>query len=175
MVSTNKAAHSIAWISLGSNMQNPAHQLEQAINRLVEDDQLEVLKVSSFYQTPPWGDDQQDDFVNAVLELKTRLEPGSLLRRLQAIEDVMGRKRDKRRWGPRLIDIDLLIYDKLQVQSDDLQIPHPRMHERAFVLVPLCELDETLEVAGFGRVGNLIKKLDVSNIRQLHRGQIHVD
>ena len=166
-VSSNNADHSIAWIGLGSNMQNPVYQLEQAVSRLLEDDQLEVLKVSSFYQTPPWGDHQQDDFINAVLKLKTRLDPVSLLRRLQAIEDLMGRRRGKRRWGPRLIDLDLLMYDDLQYQSDDLQIPHPRMHERAFVLVPLCELDQAQEIPGFGNVGNLIKSIDVNNIRRL--------
>lgn len=151
-------------------MQSPVFQVKQAINRLVEDDQLEVIKVSSFYQTPPWGDQQQDDFINAAMKLRTRLEPVSLLRRLQAIENAMGRKRGKRRWGPRLIDLDLLMYGELHYQSADLQIPHPRMHERAFVLVPLCELDESQEIPGLGKVGNLIKSLDVSKIRRLTSG-----
>lgn len=148
-------------------MNNPLEQLKQALVRLGKDNQLEVLRVSSFYQTPPWGDQQQDDFVNAVVEVKTVLEPVALLRRLQKIEDALGRKRNKRRWGPRLIDLDLLMYDELQYRSDDLEIPHPRMHERAFVLVPLAELDGTLEIPGCGNIGNLIEKLDVSNIDRL--------
>ncbi len=167
LLSRDKDDHSIAWIGLGSNMQGPLDQLKRALSLLAEDDRIKVLHVSSFYQTPPWGDPQQEDFVNAVLKVETSLDPQSLLCRLQAIENLMGRKRDRRRWGPRLIDLDLLLYDKLQYRSNDLQIPHPRMHERAFVLVPLCELDESLEIPGHGNVGNLMENIDASDIRRL--------
>lgn len=169
MTGRSKGDRSIAWVGLGSNMQNPSDQLKRALKQLAEDDQIEILSVSSFYQTPPWGDHQQDDFVNAVLKMRTGLEPRALLRRLQAIEDAMGRKRGKRRWGPRLIDLDLLLYDKLQYRSEDLQIPHPRIHERAFVLVPLCELDDSLDIPGRGNVRNLSKHIDVGNIHKLSR------
>ena len=156
-----------AWLGLGSNQQQPGTQLREALDRLADSDQLDILKTSSFYCTPPWGDEQQDDFINAVVEIETSLDPDSLLRAMQSIENVMGRQRNGRRWGPRVIDIDLLLYGDLQYQSDDLEIPHPRMHERAFVLVPLCELDNSLEIPALGKVEKLLQHLDSSGIQQL--------
>jgi 2-amino-4-hydroxy-6-hydroxymethyldihydropteridine diphosphokinase len=156
-----------AWLGLGSNLQQPDVQLKEALIRLSKIDQLEVLRVSSFYRTPPWGDEQQDEFINAVAEIETSLEPVRLLRALQSIENTMGRQRSGRRWGPRLIDLDILLYGDLQYQSDELVLPHPRISERAFVLVPLCELDEALEVPGCGSVVNLLQKLDCSGISRL--------
>ena len=97
-----------AWLGLGSNLQQPVKQLNEALNRLGETDDLEVLRVSSFYRTPPWGDEEQNDFINAVAEIETSLDPLPLLRVLQSIENTMGRQRDGRRWGPRKIDLDLL-------------------------------------------------------------------
>jgi len=156
-----------AWLGLGSNLQQPVAQLEEALSRLAAIDQIELLATSSFYRTPPWGDEQQGDFINAVAQIETSLDPVPLLRVLQSIENLMGRQRTGRRWGPRLIDIDLLLYSDLQYRSDDLEIPHPRMHERAFVLVPLCELDKTMEIPTLGSVDQLLQKLDCSGIRRL--------
>lgn len=160
----------IAWLSLGSNLQDPLVQVEQALDRLRKTDGLDILRKSSFYRTPPWGDEQQDDFINAVVELRTSLAPVPLLHQLRVIENVMGRQRNDRRWGPRLIDLDLLLYGDLQFHSDELEIPHPRMHERAFVLLPMCELDNTVEVPGHGEVGKLLKELDASGINRLEQG-----
>ena len=159
-----------AWLGLGSNLQQPLVQIEEALSRLAAIDQIELLATSSFYHTPPWGDEQQDDFINAVAQIETSLDPLPLLRVLQSIENVMGRQRTGRRWGPRLIDIDLLVYSDLQYRSDDLEIPHPRMHERAFVLVPLCELDKTMEIPVHGSVEHLLQKLDCRDIRRLTGG-----
>ncbi len=153
------------WLGLGSNLQQPVAQLLQALKRLSDTTGLEILRTSSFYRTPPWGDEQQDDFINAVVQIETSLEPIPLLRALQSIENVMGRQRSGgRRWGPRLIDIDLLLYGKQQFQSAELEIPHPRMFERAFVLKPLSELDANLEIPGHGLVGELLQDLDCSGI-----------
>jgi len=153
------------WLGLGSNLQQPVAQLLQALKRLSDTTGLEILRTSSFYRTPPWGDEQQDDFINAVVQIETSLEPIPLLRVLQSIENVMGRQRSGgRRWGPRLIDIDLLLYGKQQFQSAELEIPHPRMFERAFVLKPLSELDVNLEIPGHGLVGELLQDLDCSGI-----------
>jgi len=160
----------IAWLGLGSNLQDPLAQIEQALGRLGKTDGLHILRKSSFYRTPPWGDEQQGDFVNAVVELRTSLEPVPLLHQLQAIEHVMGRQRNDRRWGPRLIDLDLLLYGDLRFHSHELDIPHPRMHERAFVLLPMYELDDSVEIPGHGEVGQLLKKLDVSGINRLEHG-----
>lgn len=156
-----------AWLGLGSNLQQPVARLQQALKQLDEADGVEILTTSSFYRTPPWGDAQQSDFINAVVQIATRLEPVALLHVLQSIEKVMGRQRSERRWGPRVIDIDLLLYGGQQYNSSELELPHARMHERAFVLMPLCELDASLEIPGRGRAGELLKQLDCSAIIRL--------
>ena len=155
-----------AWLGLGSNLQQPAEQLKGALKRLAATNGVVILQTSSFYLTPPWGDQKQDDFINAVVQVETSLEPISLLSELQSIEQVMGRKRSGRPWGPRLIDIDLLLYEDQKIQLDELEVPHPRMHERAFVLVPLAELDPGLEITGHGSVENCLQQIDCSSIRR---------
>ena len=156
-----------AWLGLGSNLQQPVSQLKGALGSLGLVEGIELLETSGFYRTPPWGDDQQDDFINTVVRIETDLGPVSLLQALQGIENEMGRQRSGRRWGPRLIDIDLLLYGDLQVQSEELELPHPRMHERAFVLVPLCELDKTITIPGHGVAEVLLQQLDSSGIFRL--------
>ena len=156
-----------AWLGLGSNLQNPAAQLAEALNRLDLVEGIEISKTSSLYRTPPWGDEAQGDFINAVTQIETDLDPISLLRVLQSIENEMGRQRNGRRWGPRLIDIDLLLYADQQYQSEELELPHPRMHQRAFVLIPLCELDETVKIPGLGVAKELLKQLDSDGIARL--------
>jgi len=153
-----------AWLGLGSNMQQPVTQLRRAIRRLGSGEGIEILRVSSLYRTPPWGDQRQDDFINAVVQIETGLDATALLLALQSIESVMGRQRSGRRWGPRLIDIDLLLLGDQQYQSEQLELPHPRMHERAFVLVPLCELDAAVKIPGRGVAGELLQQLDCSDI-----------
>jgi 2-amino-4-hydroxy-6-hydroxymethyldihydropteridine diphosphokinase len=159
----------IAWLSLGSNLQDPLAQIRQALKHLADNDQLSVLRTSSMYRTPPWGDEQQGDFVNAVAEVETSLEPLFLLHQLQTIENTMGRQRNGRRWGPRLIDLDLLLYGDVLLFSDELEVPHPRMHERAFVLLPMCELDGSVTIPGHGEVCRLLEKLDVTGISRLEK------
>jgi len=161
-----------AWLGLGSNLQQPVTQLKAALNRLDALDGIEILRVSSLYRTPPWGDKQQDDFINAVVQIETGLEPVPLLRGLQSIENEMGRQRDGRRWGPRLIDIDLLLYGDQQCSSEELELPHRRMHERAFVLIPLCELDATVKIPGKGVAGVLLQQLDSSGICSVNEGEL---
>lgn len=153
-----------AWLGLGSNLQQPVAQLKDAIGKLGSTEGVEILRASRLYRTPPWGDESQDDFINAVVQIETSLDPIPLLHGLQSIENEMGRQRSERRWGPRLIDIDLLLYGDLQCHLQELELPHPRMHERAFVLVPLCELDATLEIPGLGVVDELLKQLDCAGI-----------
>ncbi len=162
-----------AWLGLGGNLQQPVEQLKEALDRLAASEDIEILKSSSFYRTPPWGDPRQDDFVNAVVQVDTRLAPIPLLLQLQSIERAMGRQRGHRRWGPRLIDIDLLLYGNLTYQSDELVIPHPRMHERAFVLVPMAELDNGLEIPGHGPVESLLQNIDRRGIIRLPEAVSH--
>jgi 2-amino-4-hydroxy-6-hydroxymethyldihydropteridine diphosphokinase len=156
-----------AWLGLGSNLQNPVTQLQLAIGQLRDAEGIDVLRTSSFYSTPPWGDESQDDFINAVAQIQTQLSPLSLLQLLQSIEDEMGRQRSNRRWGPRVIDIDLLLFDEQVLQSTELELPHPRMHERAFVLLPLSELDPFAEIPGHGSIAALLSQLDCSGIYRL--------
>lgn len=161
-----------AWLGLGSNLQQPVAQLRRALKGLSETKGIKLTKVSSFYSTPPWGDEEQDDFVNAVAQIETDLEPVPLLHALQSIEDVMGRERSDRRWGPRLIDIDLLLYADRIFRSAELELPHPRMQERAFVLLPLSQLDGKLNIPGYGRVDTLLSGLDCSGITRLGSGHM---
>ena len=137
-----------AWIGLGSNLGNPVAQLKKALAKLEETPAIELRKISACYRTAPWGKLDQDDFLNAVAMLETELQPGELLDVLLQIEQQMGRDRSVGRWGPRCIDLDLLSYDDLVIKSPGLELPHPSMHLRAFVLRPLLELDPEFMIAG---------------------------
>ena len=128
-----------AFLSLGSNLGKRLENLERAIDKIGESGQIKVIKVSPVYETEPVGVKGQEWFLNLALEVQTSLEPFALLERLLSIEDQMGRKRDEK-WGPRSIDLDILLYDDRIVDSDRLAIPHPRMHERRFVLLPLAQI-----------------------------------
>jgi len=130
------------YLSLGANMGDPKAALDQAIAALPCAD-LRVLKCSSYYTTNPISDIPQDDYQNCALEAETTLSPGELMTYLLEVEASLGRERTLH-WGPRTIDIDLLLYDNLVTDDPHVTLPHPRMHERLFVLVPLCELNPNL-------------------------------
>jgi len=127
------------FIGLGSNLGERQANLNDAVRRLGEIEGVRVAAVSSFHETEPVGGPPQPTFLNAAAELDTDLAPEDLLRRMLAVESDMGRVRDVR-WGPRVIDLDLLLYEDLVMDTPDLQIPHPRMQERRFVMVPLAEI-----------------------------------
>lgn len=129
----------IAYIGLGANLGDPHRQLQEALARLAAAEEVEVLKVSRFYLNPPLGPPEQPWYVNAVAQVKTRLEPEELLRVLGQVEKDLGRVRGEH-WGPRIIDLDLLLYDGVITSGPELTLPHPEMHRRAFVLVPLAEI-----------------------------------
>lgn len=129
----------IAYVGLGANLGNPRLQLQEALVRLAATEEIDITKVSSFYLNPPLGPPDQPWYVNAVAQVRTRLAPEELLRVLQQVERGMGRSRQER-WGPRLIDLDLLLYDGEILSGPDLEVPHPEMHRRSFVLVPLAEI-----------------------------------
>ncbi len=128
----------LAFLGLGSNVGDRAHWLASAIQRL-EGHGIRVLRCSLVYETPPWGKTDQRSFLNQVVEIETELPPRDLLERCQAVERTLGRIRGER-WGPRNIDVDVLLYGDETIRSPDLVVPHPEMHRRAFVLVPLLEL-----------------------------------
>lgn len=128
-----------AYLSIGSNMGDKKENLNKAINMIKEDKHIDVMKVSSFIATAPWGKLDQDEFVNGAIKIKTTLSPKYLLDRLLDIEEKMHRVREIK-WGPRIIDLDIIFYDNLILEDDYVTIPHPRMEEREFVLKPLCEI-----------------------------------
>lgn len=150
----------VAYVGLGSNLDDPPAQLRSAIAALGGLPDTRLLRHSGFYRSAPWGIAEQPDYVNAVAELSTGLAAGDLLAGLLDIEKRAGRVRGADRWGPRTIDLDLLIYGDQRIDSDGLQVPHPRMGERAFVIVPLAELDPRLDVPGQGTLAQLLSRVD---------------
>jgi len=128
-----------AYIGLGANLGDPHRQLQEALAKLAAVEEVEVLKVSAFYLNPPLGPPEQPWYVNAVAQVRTRLEPEELLRALGQMERDLGRVRGER-WGPRVIDLDLLLYDGVIMSGPELVLPHPEMHRRVFVLAPLAEI-----------------------------------
>jgi 2-amino-4-hydroxy-6-hydroxymethyldihydropteridine diphosphokinase len=134
------AAHVRAFLALGSNLGDRLSNLQRAVDLLGRKPGLSIEKSSRVFQTEPVGGPPQPDYLNAVVEVRTTLSPRGVLDACLAVEQEMGRER-KERWGPRVIDVDVLTYGHQEVNEPGLQIPHPRIHERGFVLVPLLELD----------------------------------
>ncbi|HHG89167.1 MAG TPA: 2-amino-4-hydroxy-6-hydroxymethyldihydropteridine diphosphokinase [Devosia sp.] len=128
-----------AWLGLGANMENPPVQLEEAISRLNAHGEVEITARSSTLVNPPWGKTDQNLFHNLVLAVKTSLLPEELLAICLEIETQMGRVR-REKWGPRLIDIDLIAYERLEIEGQRLTLPHPHAHQRIFVMSPLREI-----------------------------------
>ncbi|HEX5514789.1 MAG TPA: 2-amino-4-hydroxy-6-hydroxymethyldihydropteridine diphosphokinase [Gammaproteobacteria bacterium] len=157
----------LAAVGIGSNLADPAAQVRTAIAALATMADTELLAASSLYRNPPMGPQDQPDFVNAAVLLRTRLEPLALLDRLQEIERRQGRVRDIR-WGPRTIDLDLLLYGERVINEPRLTTPHPGLHERAFVLYPLAEIAPPgLMVPGRGRITELVAACSADGLVRL--------
>jgi 2-amino-4-hydroxy-6-hydroxymethyldihydropteridine diphosphokinase len=149
----------LVYVGLGSNLGDREGTIRQALERLGADGQIEVVAVSSLRETDPVGYPDQPRFLNGAARLRTELPPRALLERLQDVERELGRDRSGPRYGPRTIDLDLLLYDGETLDEPGLEIPHPRLAERRFVLEPLAELDASLEVPGRGSVQALLAAL----------------
>ena len=130
----------IAYIGIGSNLGDKVYQCETAISDILRADQNKLLAKSSLFKTKPIGYTSQDWFINGVIKIETDLEPLELLQVLKDIESRLGREKTFR-WGPRVIDLDILLFDEEEIEMEGLQIPHPRLQERQFVLIPLAEID----------------------------------
>jgi len=151
-----------AYLGLGSNLGDRLAHLQHAVDALSAVDGIDVVAVSRVYETAPVGGPAQDDFLNAVLAVDTSLEPAALLAAAQAAEQGEQRVRTVR-WGPRTLDVDVLRYGDERVSTPDLEIPHPRMHERAFVLAPLHDVaPELVDVPGDGWQGVTVTPLRLS-------------
>jgi 2-amino-4-hydroxy-6-hydroxymethyldihydropteridine diphosphokinase len=135
-----------AYIALGSNIEDRFTYLTNAINELNKHEEIKVVNISSIYETDPVGYTEQSPFLNMVASVMTTLTPHELLSECLQIELVLGRKREIK-WGPRTVDLDILLFNQENMETDTLIIPHPRMHERAFVLIPLLEIASHLSAA----------------------------
>jgi 2-amino-4-hydroxy-6-hydroxymethyldihydropteridine diphosphokinase len=156
----------IAFIALGSNLQNPIQQVKAAFDALAQLPQTTLLKRSSLYKTAPVGYDNQPDFINAVAKIETALSPEDLMRHLLTIETQFGRERPFPN-APRILDLDLLLYDRLCMQTHLLTLPHPRMQSRGFVLLPLAEIAEDLRLPDGESVVELAKNFQQQDIQML--------
>lgn len=150
----------LAYVGLGGNLGDARARILEAFSALARIPQTRLLRRSRLYRTRPWGIAGQPDFVNAAAELDTRLAPRELLDALLAIERAHGRVRDADRWGPRTLDLDLLACGDLRVDEPGLALPHPRIGERAFVLLPLAELAPQLRLGDAGSVRELLARVD---------------
>jgi 2-amino-4-hydroxy-6-hydroxymethyldihydropteridine diphosphokinase len=144
-----------AYVGLGSNLQGPARQLEITFELLGEIRATRLVKQSSLYRSAPFGGIEQPDFVNAAASLLTQLSAKDLLLELQRLENERGRERGDVRWGPRILDLDLLVYSTQIINESGLSVPHPGIGERNFVLLPLREIAPELNIPGLGRISSI--------------------
>jgi 2-amino-4-hydroxy-6-hydroxymethyldihydropteridine diphosphokinase len=152
-----------AYIGIGSNMDDPQQQVRGAFQALASLPESLLIARSRLYRTRPFGPVQQGDFINAVAGMLTQLPPQRLLDELRALEVAQGRRRAER-WGPRTLDLDLLVFGDRTIKTDSLEVPHPGIAERGFVLAPMAEIAPTLFVPGVGRVADLLQRLPDAGI-----------
>jgi 2-amino-4-hydroxy-6-hydroxymethyldihydropteridine diphosphokinase len=154
-------------IALGGNVGDVRATFRKAIAHICGMAQAALVARSADYATPPWGDEAQDPFVNACIEIETSLDPHALLFVMQKVEQKFGRARTKERpWGPRTLDLDMIAYDDVSLQKPDLTLPHPRLFERAFVLVPLAEIAPDRVISGI-RVRDGLSSVSTQGIERL--------
>ena len=156
----------VVYIALGSNLDNPKMQIQDAFAELDEIQATHLLQTSSLYASAPWGYANQPDFVNAVASVETELPPRRLLEELLKIETWHGRERAFPN-APRTLDLDIALYGDEIVDEDSLKIPHPRMHERAFVLAPLAEIAPQLIIPGQGAIAQLLERCNDPSLRRI--------
>ena len=153
-----------AGLSLGSNLGDKAAMIEEALRRLDASDGIRLVRRSSLYRTEPWGDQNQDWFLNACALVETALAPHALLDRCLAIEAALGRDRGKStKWGPRPVDIDVLFYGDQKIAEPGLTLPHPRLFDRAFVLVPLSDIAAG-HIVGGRRIGDAARSINRTGV-----------
>jgi 2-amino-4-hydroxy-6-hydroxymethyldihydropteridine diphosphokinase len=156
-----------AYIGVGSNLHDPRSQVLAACERLAQLPRTRIVLISRLYASPPFGPVAQPDFVNAAAGALTQLDPSALLDGLRAVEAAMGRPSQRERWGPRIIDLDLLCYGRERRSHEALTLPHPGIVERNFVLYPLAEIAADLDLPGLGRVAELKGRVTPEGLRLL--------
>jgi len=155
-----------AFIALGSNLQNPQAQVERALQTIANTAKIKLIKASSLYKTAPVGYENQPDFINAVAEIETDLSPVALLQKLLEIETQHGRERLFPN-APRILDLDVLLYEGIATNTPELTLPHPRMHLRGFVMLPLAEIAPKISIGNHGFADDLASKCDNLGISKL--------
>ncbi len=155
-----------AYIALGSNLRDPLDQVQRAINALSTLPKTYLKATSSYYRTPPYGPQDQPDYLNAVVQVDTELSAVALLDHTQRIELEQGRERKDERWGPRTLDLDILLFGQEQWSTPRLTIPHYDMHNRAFILVPLVELAPDIQITANKTARQLLAELNSDSIRR---------
>ena len=155
-----------AYIGLGSNLAEPLEQIEQALETLQQADGIQLTGVSSWYWSEPVGPSDQPEYLNAAAQVDSELAAGDLLMLLQSIEDAQGRVRQQH-WGPRTLDLDLLLYGDSKIDSPTLTVPHPRLHERNFVLQPLLDLQADLALPCGTPVASLLQRCPQGGLRRI--------
>ena len=159
------------FVGIGSNLHDPIRQVSNALEALQYDCHVSSFRASKLYRNPPMGPAEQPDYVNAVAAFQSHLQPDELLDCLQALESAAGRFRDGVHWGPRVLDLDILLYDGLMLNTERLNIPHPGLTQRAFVVVPLHELSPDLVVPGRGALkiyAERYRNADLQPVNQVH-------
>ncbi|MDT8388481.1 MAG: 2-amino-4-hydroxy-6-hydroxymethyldihydropteridine diphosphokinase [Thiogranum sp.] len=156
-----------AYIGLGSNLDNPQAQISRALEALAQLPGSRMDVCSSLYRSAPMGPQDQADYLNAAVRLMTTLAPEALLDALQAIEQAQGRVRVQH-WGPRSLDLDILLYGAAVIDTERLQVPHPGIPERNFVLYPLAEIDSQLSIPGLGKLQVLLAQCPATGIERVH-------
>ena len=156
---------SIAYIGLGSNLEDPAKQIQSAVFAIGDIPNSEILAVSSLYFSRPMGPQDQPDYMNAVVALTTDLTPEALLDQLQAIENHAGRVRKGNRWGPRILDLDIILFDQLTLNTERLIVPHYGMKDREFVLLPLAEIAPELVLPDGDKIAQLADKIPDNGLK----------
>lgn len=163
-----------AYIGLGSNLAAPVEQVERALLALAALEGCTVTARSGLYRNPPMGPQEQPEFINAVARLETQLSAPELLRVLKETEAALGRRESTVRWGPRIIDLDLLLYGEESITTAELTVPHPGIAARAFVLVPLHEIAPALTIPGAGPVAALLQDVDTGSVVLLEKARTAV-
>ncbi len=156
---------SVAYIGIGSNLADPLLQVSQAIQALSELRETRLVRLSSLYKSAPMGPQDQPDYINAVVKLETKLSPLELLDSTQNIEQQHGRVRKAERWGPRTLDLDILLFDNITIQSERLTVPHYGMKVREFVLYPLAEIEPDFIFPDGDRLQDLLMNVDRNGLR----------
>jgi len=156
-----------AYIGIGSNLDDPRTQVTRALDALARLPETRLISRSPLYETPPFGEVVQPAFVNAAAGLLTQLSPEELLAAMRAIEKALGREPPRERWGPRVIDLDLLVVGRECRTSEILKLPHPGIAERDFVLYPLADVAPDLDVPGVGRVAQLRERVADRGVKKL--------